>query len=568
MNIESVMDLISDIWSISDISNIIFSLCNISDKRNLIRTCRRNYLFTSQMPKYEKQFKKIINETNLFRHMTDSFRFTRLYTNVLPLYQLFSHSIELIYDKNEHLIPDRYICQENRILFMYPNIYKLISQRGNLSLLQKMVQIKHVPERKLNGLQMSRGAALGNHLHILDWMESYPKNNPFICEVDSGYQIDEEITAYAALGNNFELLKAMLDRGVGQGFKIYNITIENAIKVGNDEMINWLLLEQNINDYFSRRSEYKFCPNAVAKAAIEQNRMDIIELLQDKFEGQLIDICNNAIKKGNIEIIKWGLSHGYEITTDTYSDYISGGHIHVLEWLKENNYINGRNPELSRRAAFAGNLEVFKWAKSNNFLINPDVQQIAIQFGYFDFYNWANQNKCGYTINSIYHFAMLHADKHKMENKMKSMSEKNLLIYLKLCYASAWNGKLSMLKLLREKGYEWDSDVCYRAVKNGHLKYLKWAHENGCEWNATVCAATATYNNIEILKWLRKNGCPWDHTLCSECVYFNNIEMLEWMINNGFEWDDECKDFLSRKVGGNRPDIIAWRDINKVRLGL
>ena len=141
---------------ISDISKIIFHLCTISDKRNLIRTCKNNYICVQFMRIYEKQFKKIINGSiffNINEYYHDNYcsRFIQLnnyYCSRFTQFDniLYKHTLELIYDGYEHLIPDTYICQQNRILYMYPEIYRLIAKRGNLSLIKKCCKLNMFPE--------------------------------------------------------------------------------------------------------------------------------------------------------------------------------------------------------------------------------------------------------------------------------------------------------------------------------------------------------------------------------------------------------------------------------------
>jgi len=65
----------------------------------------------------------MINDSNM---LDIRIRFTR-FDNLL-----YKYTLELIYDNYYHLIPDRYFCQQNRIMFMYPIIYKKVAYSGNL----------------------------------------------------------------------------------------------------------------------------------------------------------------------------------------------------------------------------------------------------------------------------------------------------------------------------------------------------------------------------------------------------------------------------------------------------
>ena len=120
-------------------------------------------MLTPLLHSYEKKFKKKIN-TSGFLCPHDETRFTR-FDNVL-----YKHTLELIYDNYEHLIPDKYICQQNRILYMYSEIYQLMGKRGNLTFIKKLLQIKHMPNKHYNLRKIIYGAVETNNLHICDWL--------------------------------------------------------------------------------------------------------------------------------------------------------------------------------------------------------------------------------------------------------------------------------------------------------------------------------------------------------------------------------------------------------------
>lgn len=361
-------NLIPDVWNITDLSYLMFSLCKISDKRNLIRTSKRNYLFTLQMRKYEKQFKKLINKGG----MLDDSRFTQLDD------LLYKHTLELIHDDNYHLIPDRYYCQRNRILCMYSGIYKKVAYRGNLDMLQKMSNIKYTQNRKNNYEQMSYGAALGGHIHILNWITSYPNNN----------ELGFYITRYAAKSCQFELLQKLIN----DGHKIHESTIEysvrGALKSNNTEILNWLLFEKNLIFYI----------DSITYVAVQKNRLDIIELLENRFGKCGLNICDVSIELGNIEMLKWGLLHNYEIRRTSYSDPVRGGNVLILEWLIKNAYIKEKTPILSKNAAIAGNLEVLEWCKKNDFPFDIYIDE---NYKNFKILKWLVENCCKINYGTI-----------------------------------------------------------------------------------------------------------------------------------------------------------------------
>jgi len=75
------------------------------------------------------------------------------------------------------------------------------------------------------------------------------------------------------------------------------------------------------------------------------------------------------------------------------------------------------------------------------------------------------------------------------------------------CATLASEGKLYVLKVLRNGGAEWDAQTCVMAAKNNHLELLQWARSDNCPWNADVCETAVTNGHLEIFQWAYVNGC-------------------------------------------------------------
>lgn len=209
------------ILPIQDILQIIFYNCLITDKRNFIRTCKSCYKLSILMPNVENEYQKMINSTKFLGEM----KFTN-FDN--PLYKF---TIELVYDSYKHLIPDRYIIPENRILHYYNNIYYQTAQKGNLDMLKLLLEIKNPPNLKRNIEHIMMGAAKGGHKFILEWM------------IKENYEIDNRAMTYAATGNHFELLKWLYEQEIEF---ISARTIPYAIKFNNIEMLEWIFERNKI----------------------------------------------------------------------------------------------------------------------------------------------------------------------------------------------------------------------------------------------------------------------------------------------------------------------------------
>ena len=89
------------IFTIQDILQLIFNICPITDKRNLIKTCKTCHKLSILMPNIEKDFQKMINSTKYL----DEIKFTSFDNS------LYKYTIELVYDGYSHLIQfGNFVC--------------------------------------------------------------------------------------------------------------------------------------------------------------------------------------------------------------------------------------------------------------------------------------------------------------------------------------------------------------------------------------------------------------------------------------------------------------------------
>ena len=493
------------IFTIQDILQLIFNFCHITDKRNLIKTCKTCHKLSMLMPNAEKDFQEMINSTKYL----DEIKFTS-FDN--PLYK---YTIELVYDGYSHLIPNRYVVPQNRILHYYYNVYYRIAKNGNLDMLKLMLQIRNPPNLKDNIDWTVRGAARGGHKNILEW-------------VMQKYKINYRATEYAAKGNHFELLKWLYDKGI----KLTDTGNAYSVKTGNMEMIKW----------FFERNDY--VDDGCLHYAVKNNNMDLVKWLYEKDNESLWALCDHAIAEGKLEILKWTLNRGFVMQSKSpYSCSMHGGHIEILEWLKENGYIKvskqikkerlydrKKSKALSINAAWANNFQTLKWAYENTFPISPEVCKKTALNGNLEILEWYVEN-----VGELTDDPSVDAVEGGHLEVLKWILKKGIKMSNKLCATAAWYGHFDLLKWLHENGCPWTSKTCVNAARMGHFSILKWAYEKGCPLSAQCCANTARYGHVEILKWLREKGCDWDCDLGTEAVQYNSVYIIEWFTRNGYK---------------------------------
>lgn len=194
-----------------------------------------------------------------------------------------------------------------------------------------------------------------------------------------------------------------------------------------------------------------------------------------------------AAKRGDLAMVKWAVEHKapwpefLELTATVAEAAALEGHLHILEWLEENEYPIELD-HVYNTACRYGQLSLLKWAHGILPLWNSDHASIAAGCGQLETLQWAHENQ--------------------------------LPLDAQTCASAASNGKLHVLQWLREKEVPWDDQVCVDAATNGHLEVLKWARANGAPWHKKTFhfsyeeSPTRRKALLSIL-WASENGALW-----------------------------------------------------------
>jgi hypothetical protein len=112
---------------------------------------------------------------------------------------LYKYTAELLYDGYTHLIPDRYITADNRILYQYPKIYKKLGQRNNIEFIMRLIDHGDVTNKIVDAF-MYGAAEIGN-IEILRLLKA------------KGFYFSEYLVAHASKGNQLETIKWLQQNG-------------------------------------------------------------------------------------------------------------------------------------------------------------------------------------------------------------------------------------------------------------------------------------------------------------------------------------------------------------------
>jgi hypothetical protein len=234
--------------------------------------------------------------------------------------------------------------------------------------------------------------------------------------------------------------------------------------------------------------------------------------------------CEEAARKGYLEVLKWAHTNGCPWNKRTCEAAAEGGHLNVLEWARGNGcpWDDGT----TAIAARAGHLKVLRWARANNCPWNATTCAAAAEGGHLEVLQWLRANNCPWDSST--------------------------------CFAAARGGHLEVLQWARANKCPWGSCTCSAAAQGGHLEVLQWATTHGCPWDLLACGSAATYGHLEVLQWALAHGCPKTPFTCTRAAAHGHLEVLQWLRANGFPWDSATRGAAS----GGHLEILQWARAN------
>jgi len=499
-----------------DIDTIIFNGLSITDKRSYLRTCKTINLLSIQMPELEARFHRMLNDIN--------FVYGPYYSGFT--YPLYKFTIELIFDN--HPIPDKYIIPENRILYQYPEIYKILVERGYTPTVIKMLNLNRNGSHKGNiDLAMFGAAKVGN-IKFLRYLRK------------RGYSFGRMSTSAAAKAGDLKTLKWLIKYGAELDDSIVTL----AAIGGHIKVLKYLIIDKECS--IEDASYY----------AAEEGKFETVKYLHSVYPESLVHAIPGAASGGHIEILKFAFSHGYDVLGSFWSE-----HIHIWKWLIENNHFK-YNIETIQNIAWSGNLESLQYIHSKGFnVIDTRVFERAIYGKNIEMVRWLDDMKCDKKSQEEIFSAALETPPVKSGGYTTGGSLPILKLLVNWgydlinssCILPAYYGDLDILQYQYAHGCKLDKKVINYAATNGHLHIIIWCRKQGCDWDTKACQNTVFWNHLNVLKWLRgvdrdKCGlesdeteiCPWDDNIFLSAIQTDSIDILAFALSNGCEFTPRC----------------------------
>ena len=167
-----------------------------------------------------------------------------------------------------------------------------------------------------------------------------------------------------------------------------------------------------------------------------------------------------------------------------------------------------KDTRLCEAAAQGGHLDVLIWAKENDFLISTCVCENAAYYGHYDVLKWVLKNGCPVDVHTCENIAA------RGDLEMLCWAIENdcpLNTYVTAIGAATF-GKLNIVQYIHNNYLDAsllaDTTICEHAAKNGHLETLIWCRKNGYAWDDNTYTAALTNDHWSVLIWCVENGCP------------------------------------------------------------
>lgn len=322
-------------------------------------------------------------------------------------------------------------------------------------------------------------AARGGHLRVLKWLLHSDRFAWSIDQIQSGpCPWDVDVWTAAAAGNSIEVLR-WLHSQPSMVVTYVDQTCSAAVRNGHMEALRWLVEEAGCTP--------SFC---VLRSASQYASLECVKYLLSKFPDLYRSrIYPTVALAGKLDIMKWLWETGRRLEDENEGEQYNDFHLTMIKRVDF-------EKKVCENAVRGGNLEMLKWLRSIPFEWGVEVVYWAIVDDQLPCLKWILETKPEWGVKACAHAADVNdlkvlkwlkdPDEHYPRGPYEWDAE--------VCKKAATQGDLEMIKWAR--GYKgpggpapWDSDV-YQAAKE--VKYyskvdtemntelLRWLRDNGC----------------------------------------------------------------------------------------
>lgn len=193
---------------------------------------------------------------------------------------------------------------------LHRDIFSKALKSNDLEIVKWIHANKHVTNYELD-LDTCENFLKNGNLEMLKWI------------IKNGYKLPNGVFTKAIESNNLEIVKLV---HVDISDMIRPNTCTKMIKIGNLEMLQWLVIE---NGFHVHRE-------IVCKAAAKYGQLDILKWARENEFPWDEKVCENAAENGHVGVLRWAHENGCPWSEKIYEFIIEWGDLETLKWLHEN----------------------------------------------------------------------------------------------------------------------------------------------------------------------------------------------------------------------------------------
>lgn len=350
--------------------------------------------------------------------------------------------------------------------------------------------------------------------------------------------------------------------------KLWEITGIAAAKNGNSDIVKWItekepfLVTNNVVYAIIQNASLDFelfkwvidqieiCPCLpcwndstaalrIGVAAAEAGNMPVLKWLHSMFDCKDFNgntFCDSLAKYGNLSMLEWGVTSGYGITSKAYNMAAAGGHLQILQWLKDSNICEWSDSAW-QDAIENGHLEALQW------LLQDDLEQVFLEHSIC---KAAADNKQWHIVRWA-----IDTGFERIDTRFGRNNSSTLL-------AIVGSGDACLVRhVLTHYAIIDDTNTIHDTISD---KSTTWLFED--IWETAIDAA-----NPDILEVVAEYiKCPPHKDVVCQACRVGSVPCLLWLLKQGYEVSATSREFIKKCKVLQIPQILEFAKLKPTDL--
>ena len=242
------------------------------------------------------------------------------------------------------------------------------------------------------------------------------------------------------------------------------------------------------------------CSFVLEKFEDNERAFEMLQLLRRYDIDWGEDTCTKAIRKRNVDALKWAKRNGCPWSQNTFVWIVRHGDIELLQWALDNDC---------------------------PLLLSEETFSAALSSRDIDIVQYCIKHNCPFAF---------------------AESVRN---------CKYWDDPISILRLLIQNGYELTDAICAEAAQWEDSRVLRWLRYIGCPWDEGTLNNAVRGGNYENVVFAHMNGCTWTEETFAYCF---SDSSLRGLANSQYHYPRfEHKKIVHYLLHNNCPQPSNWK---------